>query len=143
MITSGTLYVFVSFFISHSPVFTCIDATAFICIGIFLFFRTVVICDLLARMFHAFFYVCLCAVVISKTMADLTRPLTVRFATRHYARLGHEEILESLEENLEPEDHWSCKRSPDILTLVNNKTYKTWKIYGKEMTLTFNTHISS
>ena len=23
------------------------------------------------------------------------------------------------------------------------KTYKTWKIYGKEMTLTFNTHIPS
>ena len=28
-----------------------------------------------------------------------------------------------------PEDHWSCKRSPDILTLVKHKTYKTWKIY--------------
>ena len=42
-----------------------------------------------------------------------------------------------------PEDHWSCKRSPDILTLVKHKTYKTWKIYGKEMTLTFNTHIHS
>ena len=42
--------------------------------------------------------------VISKTMADLTRPLTVRFETRHYARLGHEEILESLEENLEKSD---------------------------------------
>ena len=42
-----------------------------------------------------------------------------------------------------PEDHWSCKRSPDILTLVKHKTYKTWKIYGKEMTLTFNTHITS
>ena len=24
-----------------------------------------------------------------------------------------------------------------------SETYKTWKIYGKEMTLTFNTHISS
>ena len=34
-------------------------------------------------------------------MADITRPLTVRFATRHYARLGHEEILESVEECLE------------------------------------------
>ena len=42
-----------------------------------------------------------------------------------------------------PEDHWSCKRSPDILILVKHKTYKTWKIYGKEMTLTFNTHIPS
>ena len=42
-----------------------------------------------------------------------------------------------------PEDHWSCKRSPDILTLVKHKTYKTWKIYDKEMTLTFNTHIPS
>ena len=42
-----------------------------------------------------------------------------------------------------PEDHWSCKRSPDILTLVKHKTYKTWKIYGKEMTLAFNTHITS
>ena len=42
-----------------------------------------------------------------------------------------------------PEEHWSCKRSPDILTLVKHKTYKTWKIYGKEMTLTFNTHIPS
>ena len=27
--------------------------------------------------------------------------------------------------------------------LVKHKTYKTWKIYGKEMTLTFNTHIPS
>ena len=37
-------------------------------------------------------------------MADLTRPLTVRFATRHFLRLGHEEILESLEENLNGSD---------------------------------------
>ena len=44
---------------------------------------------------------------------------------------------------MKPEDHWSCKRSPDILKLVKHKTYKTWKIYGKEMTLTFNTHIPS
>ena len=43
---------------------------------------------------------------------------------------------------MKPEDHWSCKRSPDILTLVKHKTYKSWKIYGKEMTLTFNTHIT-
>ena len=27
--------------------------------------------------------------------------------------------------------------------LVKHKTYKTWKIYGKEMTLTFSTHIPS
>ena len=26
---------------------------------------------------------------------------------------------------------------------LKHKTYKTWKIYGKEMTLTFNTHIPS
>ena len=52
-------------------------------------------------MFHALLYVYCCGVVISKAMTDLTRPLTVRFETRHYARLGHEEILESLEENLE------------------------------------------
>ena len=45
--------------------------------------------------------------------------------------------------NFKPEDHWPCKRSPDILTLVKHKTYKTWKINGKEMTLTFNTHITS
>ena len=44
---------------------------------------------------------------------------------------------------VKPEDHWSCKRSPDILMLVKHKTYKTWKIYGKEMTLAFNTHIPS
>ena len=29
------------------------------------------------------------------------------------------------------------------LGLVKHKTYKTWKIYGKEVTLTFNTHIPS
>lgn len=34
-------------------------------------------------------------------MANLTRPLTVRFPTRHYERLGNEKILESLEDNLE------------------------------------------
>ena len=26
---------------------------------------------------------------------------------------------------------------------IKHKTYKTWKIYGKEMTLTFNTHTPS
>ena len=30
-----------------------------------------------------------------------------------------------------------------ISWLVKHKTYKTWKIYGKEMTLTVNTHIPS
>ena len=30
-----------------------------------------------------------------------------------------------------------------LLGLVKHKTYKTWKINGKEMTLTFNTHIPS
>ena len=29
------------------------------------------------------------------------------------------------------------------LGLVKHKTYITWKIYGKEMALTFNTHIPS
>ena len=53
---------------------------------------------------------------------------------------GNEDMNKS---SLKPEDHWSCKRSPDILTLVKHKTYKTWKIYGKEMTLSFNTHITS
>ena len=55
--------------------------------------------------------------------------------------LVDKELNNALE--IQPEDHWSCKRSPDILTLVKHKTYKTWKIYGKEMTLTFNTHITS
>ena len=53
------------------------------------------------------------------------------------------QVMPRYNHNNEPEDHWSCKRSPDILTLVKHKTYKTWKIYGKEMTLTFNTHITS
>ena len=30
-----------------------------------------------------------------------------------------------------------------ISWLLKHKTYTTWKIYGKEMTLTFNTHIPS
>ena len=34
-------------------------------------------------------------------MANITRPLTVRFPAFHYTRLGNEEILESLEGNLE------------------------------------------
>ena len=47
------------------------------------------------------YFVCILLYIsFSKTMADLTRPLTVRFATRHYTRLGHEEILEGLEEIL-------------------------------------------
>lgn len=37
-------------------------------------------------------------------MSDLTRPLSVRFTTRHYSRLGHGEILESLEDTLELSD---------------------------------------
>ena len=37
-----------------------------------------------------------------------------------------------------PEDQWSCRRSPSW----PNK-HKNWIIYGKEMTLTFNTHIPS
>ena len=37
-------------------------------------------------------------------MAELTRPLTVRFATRHFSRLGHDEALESLEETLNGSD---------------------------------------
>ena len=45
-------------------------------------------------------YVCL----ISMMMAELTRPLTVRFATRHFSRLGHDEVLESLEETLNGSD---------------------------------------
>ena len=52
-------------------------------------------------MLHASLYVCLWAVVFSSAMADITRPLTVRFPARHYTRLGNEEILESLEGNLE------------------------------------------
>ena len=44
-------------------------------------------------------FVCILLYIsFSKTMTVLTRPLTLRFATRHYTRLGHEEILESLEE---------------------------------------------
>ena len=49
------------------------------------------------------------------------------------------------EKMLEPEDQWSCKRSPDILASYKHKTYKTWKKQGQEMTLTvtFNTHLLS
>ena len=47
-----------------------------------------------------FIYVCL----ISMMMAELTRPLTVRFATRHFSRLGHDEVLGSLEETLNGSD---------------------------------------
>ena len=42
-----------------------------------------------------------------------------------------------------PENQWSCKRSPDILAKQSTKHTKPEKIYGKEMTLTFNTHIPS
>ena len=44
---------------------------------------------------------------------------------------------------IKPEDQWSCKRSPDILALLSTKHTKPGKIYGKEMTLTFNTYIPS
>ena len=33
-------------------------------------------------------------------MTELTRPLSVRFPTRHFSRLGHEEVLTGLEECL-------------------------------------------
>ena len=39
---------------------------------------------------------------------------------------------------LKPEDQWSCRRSPSWPSKAQNL-----KIYGKEMTLTFNTHIPS
>ena len=42
--------------------------------------------------------------VLSVTMTELTRPLTVRFTTRHFSRLGHEEVLASVEENLNGAD---------------------------------------
>ena len=46
-------------------------------------------------------FICLCVLYDN---GRLTRPLTVRFATRHFSRLGHEEILESLEESLNVSD---------------------------------------
>ena len=44
---------------------------------------------------------------------------------------------------VKPEDHWSCKRSPDILATYKHNIYKTCKKQGQEMTLTFNTHLLS
>ena len=56
--------------------------------------------------------------------------------------LGSKGTKTPLDLKLRPEDQWSCK-CIRYLSLVKHKTYKTWKIYGKEMTLTFNTHIPS
>ena len=74
------------------------------------------------------FYVCLCAVVISKAMADITRPLIVGFAMRHYARLGHEEILESLKDNLE----WSDVKA---IQLTETSCYVTISTRGAKESL--------
>ena len=38
----------------------------------------------------------------SVNMSELTRPLTVRFSSRGISRLEHEEVLEGLEEHIEP-----------------------------------------
>ena len=83
---------------------------------------------------------------IRKPIANLSHPSEIG-AKRYLRKAKYSRIaLQGAQLKVEiqkPEDHWSCKRSPDILTLVKHKTYKTWKIYGKEITLTFNTHITS
>ena len=49
---------------------------------------------------------------------------------------------ETLPLKTKPEDQWSCKRSSDILAF-KAQNIQNLEIYGKEMTLTFNTHIAS
>ena len=95
-------FFFFSFSCVNSPVFTCIAATAVFDIR-FVYFMLCIDLILYICMFSSSFVCIVCILLyicFSKTMADLTRPLTVRFATRHYTRLGHEEILEGLEEIL-------------------------------------------
>ena len=43
------------------------------------------------------------------------------------------------ENNNEPEDQWSCKRSPDIWALYKHESYKTW-LKMTEQTTTLITH---
>ena len=47
-------------------------------------------------------FICVLACIVSVNMNEFTRPLTVRFSSRGFSRLEHEEVLESLEEHIDP-----------------------------------------
>ena len=51
---------------------------------------------------HIVRFLCLWMCIGSVNMSELTRPLTVRFPSRGFSRLEHSEVLESLEDSMEP-----------------------------------------
>ena len=63
----------------------------------------------------------------SDNMNELTRPLSVRFSTRGFSRLEHEEVLEGLEEYIDPS---SVKAIQSLKMLVSFLSMQTKRKKG-------------
>ena len=77
---------------------------------------------------------------MSVNMSEFTRPLTVRFSSRVFSRLKHEEVLESLEENIDPSSVRAIQITENacFVTLSSNETKEILLIEGVNIRGTYN-----
>ena len=80
-------------------------------------------CSVSATTVHCSF-ICVLVCIMSVNMSEFTRPLTVRFSSRGFTRLEHEEVLESLEENIDPSSVRAIQITENacFVTLSSNET---------------------
>ena len=73
-------------------------------------------------------------------MSEITRPLTVRFNTRHFSRLAHDEVMSSIEEVADLAEVKAIQITENncLITVVSNEVKEQLIIDGINIRNTYN-----